>query len=186
MPRAWSSSRRISPGCTGRMPFLGVTVFSLLSVSDSPRSRRHAARRKPSGTDPPLRVDPDVVLPGPVSPERLQPVARQAGQVIESVRGVRQREPAHGLLGETPGTSGHAPPRRIAACFRSLKLRTTGAFQRYTQVIKIAGHEPPDAMAVPARVVPVERERSRSPWESVGIDHQIRTPKGAPCPTSLS
>ena len=85
------------------MPFLGVKAFSLphtdrsstISTSCGPSE----AHRK---QDPPLRVDPDAVLPGPVPRERLQPVARQDGQVLEGVRSVQQGEPAHGLIGELP------------------------------------------------------------------------------------
>ena len=77
-----SSSRRISPGCTGRMPLLGTTAFSLpLAIIHDLGIMGPVGG--PSETDPPLGVDADAVLPGTVPRERLQPVARQDGQVIE-------------------------------------------------------------------------------------------------------
>ena len=47
---------------TGRILF-----FFIVTPNDSPRFRRHTDRRLSSKTDPPLVVDPDTVLSGPVS-----------------------------------------------------------------------------------------------------------------------
>ena len=54
----------------------------------------------PPETDPPLRIDPDAVLPCAISLECLQSVARQSGQILEGVRAVEQGEPANSLIGE--------------------------------------------------------------------------------------
>jgi len=55
----------------------------------------------PPEADAPLQVDPNTVLPSPVASERLQPIARQPGQVPERLNTVQQREPARSLVGES-------------------------------------------------------------------------------------
>ncbi len=47
----------------------------------------------PGEADPPLVVDPDAVLPGPVSSQRFEPVAADLRQVMETGRRVEAREP---------------------------------------------------------------------------------------------
>ena len=47
----------------------------------------------PDKVDPPLVVDPDAVLTGPVSFQRFEPVAADLRQVFETGRCVETREP---------------------------------------------------------------------------------------------
>ena len=47
---------------------------------------RARARWRPPKADPVLRVDPDAVLAGPVTPERFQSITRRDSQVLEARR----------------------------------------------------------------------------------------------------
>ena len=65
-PIVSSSSRRISPGCTGLIPFLAfIVVPPSVMVHDL-----HVARpfHGPTEADEPLYVDPNAVLTGAIAP----------------------------------------------------------------------------------------------------------------------
>jgi hypothetical protein len=46
----------------------------------------------PSEADPPLVIDPDAVLPLPITAQSFQPVARRDAQVVQAVRSVQHPE----------------------------------------------------------------------------------------------
>jgi len=79
---------RISPGCTGAHFSVVVDEFDIFGTSFGPRE-----------TDSPLIVDPDAVLPDPITSQRLQPVARRhAERVEEASRMDLGQLPDRGLL----------------------------------------------------------------------------------------
>ena len=97
-PSASSSSRNISPGCSGRIPF----ATFMASTSSVIIHDLHIAWPIvfPAEANSPLRVDPYAVLAGPVAAQRFQPVARQTRKVVEGFGTVQIGTAAHGLIGE--------------------------------------------------------------------------------------
>jgi hypothetical protein len=63
----------------------------------------------PNEADPILIIDPDAVQPSPISRERLQVIARERAQVVESLRRVQLQELSLSDAGNAP-----KPSRRIA------------------------------------------------------------------------
>ena len=97
-PITSSSSRNISPGCTGLIPFLAfMAPTSSVIVHDLHIPWPVVL---PTETDSPLRVDPYAVPTGPVPLQRLQPAARQACQVLNGLRAIEISKTSRGLVGE--------------------------------------------------------------------------------------
>ena len=91
IPRGFRrSSRRISPGCTGgsRRAFLGIVPPSVV-VHDLDVLRFAVL---PHEADPILVIDPDAVLPPPITAKGLEVIARKRAQVVESLGGVQLRQ----------------------------------------------------------------------------------------------
>jgi hypothetical protein len=63
----------------------------------------------PDEADPILIVDPDAVLPTPISTESLEVIARERAQIVESLRRMQLHELALSDAGNAP-----TPARRIA------------------------------------------------------------------------
>jgi hypothetical protein len=59
----------------------------------------------PHEADPILIVDPDAVLPSPISAESLEVVARERAEIVESLRRVQLHEPALRDPGNAPKTT---------------------------------------------------------------------------------
>jgi hypothetical protein len=91
IPRGFRrSSRRISPGCTGgsRRAFLGIVPPSV--VVHNLYVLRFAVL--PHKADPILVIDPDAVLPPPITAKGLEVIARKHAQVVESLGRVQLRQ----------------------------------------------------------------------------------------------
>jgi hypothetical protein len=91
IPRGFRrSSRRISPGCTGgsRRAFLGMVPPSVV-VHDLDVLRFAVL---PHEADPILVIDPDAVLPPPITAKGLEVIARKRAQVVESLGRVQLRQ----------------------------------------------------------------------------------------------
>src|SRR5439155_17688190 len=91
IPRGFRrSSRRISPGCTGgsRRAFLGIVPPSVV-VHDLDVLRFAVL---PHEADPILVIDPDAVLPPPITAKGLEVIARKRAQVVESLGCMQLRQ----------------------------------------------------------------------------------------------
>ncbi len=107
IPRGFRrSSRRISPGCTGgsRRAFLGMIPPSVV-VHDLDVL---CFTVLPHEADPILVIDPDAVLPPPITAKGLEVIARKRAQVVESLGGVQLRQ----LALSDPGNVSE-PTRRV-------------------------------------------------------------------------
>jgi hypothetical protein len=62
-------------------------------VIDNLDIRRPSRILRPFKTNPPLVVDADAVLSGPVAPQGFQPITRQAAQVAQTGRRAQDFEP---------------------------------------------------------------------------------------------
>src|SRR5690554_4670175 len=77
MPNPWmKSSMSTSPGWIGASLSVVVNDLHLLRSGVGP----HEA-------DPPLVVDPDAVLPGPIALQRLEPVPGRDAEIVKRLRG---------------------------------------------------------------------------------------------------
>ena len=56
---------------------------------------------RPTEADAPLRVDPNAALAFPFTPQGLQPVARQGGEILKCFRAVQQGQATCSLIGES-------------------------------------------------------------------------------------
>ena len=100
------SPRRISPGCTGgsRRAFLGIVPPSVV-VHDLDVLRLAVL---PHEADPILIIDPDAVLPSPITAKGLEVIARKRAQVVESLGCMQLRQLALSDPSNVP-----EPTRRI-------------------------------------------------------------------------
>ena len=64
----------------------------------------------PREADAVLVIDPDAVLPAPVSTKGLEVVARERSQVVEPCRGVQLHELALSDTGDAPKSAGRMTP----------------------------------------------------------------------------
>src|SRR5664280_820520 len=91
-----NSSIRISPGWMGVMVVMGGTSSVVVHDLDVGGSGVG-----PDEADPPLLVDADAVLSGPVPAECFQPVARRHSQVVERFGSVQHHQLPQGCSFDT-------------------------------------------------------------------------------------
>ena len=137
----------------------------------------------PSETDPPLGVDADAVLPGTVPRERLQPVARQDGQVIEGeldvVDGEVMVRPAAvddlasagdeltrgRLRRRVPGPT-DLLQRPTGAARESATTALDGGFRSAPTTAEVDGKPRASMLTATARWVSIDRPKSSGPLSS--------------------
>src|SRR5208337_1724265 len=90
-----SSSARISPGWMAVSCACSFVIVHDLDVAWP------GLAHFPLETNPPLRVNADAVLAGPIAAQGLEPVAWQGPQILKTGRGIEDFEPFVGLPGET-------------------------------------------------------------------------------------